>query len=57
MGVFSRVNSSRASNFEPFNDTERAGSIFAVFGIIINAIGLYLSLFGPWTIFRIPYYY
>jgi len=57
MGVFSRVNSSKAVNFEPFNDTERAGSIFAIFGILINAAGLILSFLGPWSFFRFPYYY
>ncbi|MDX1799146.1 MAG: zinc ribbon domain-containing protein [Candidatus Lokiarchaeia archaeon] len=54
LGVFSKVNSSDAQNFEPFNDTEKAGSIFAIFGMIINAIGLFLSLLGPYSIFRPP---
>ncbi|MFX0004994.1 MAG: zinc-ribbon domain-containing protein [Candidatus Hodarchaeota archaeon] len=57
LGVLSRVNGAKAENFEPYNDTEKAGSIFAVFGIIINAIGLFLSLFGPWSIFNLPYGY
>lgn len=55
LGVFSRVNGSKAEIFEPYNDTEKAGSIFAIFGILINSIGLFLSFFGPWTIFRFPY--
>ena len=54
LGVFSKVNSSDAQNFEPFNDTEKAGSILAIFGMIINAIGLFLSLLGPYSIFRPP---
>ena len=57
MGIFSKINSSKAQILENHNDSEKAGSMFAVFGIIINAIGLYLSLFGPWSIFNIPYYY
>lgn len=57
LGVLSKVNGSKAVIFEPYNDTERAGSILAVFGIIINAIGLYLSFFGPWSIFSLPYFY
>jgi uncharacterized membrane protein YvbJ len=57
LGVLSRVNGSKAENFEPYNDTEKAGSIFAVFGIIINAIGLFLSFFGPWSFFNLPFGY
>jgi hypothetical protein len=57
LGVLSRINSAKAENFEPYNDTEKAGSIFAIFGIIINAIGIFLSLFGPWSIFNLPYAY
>ncbi|MFX1388755.1 MAG: zinc ribbon domain-containing protein [Promethearchaeota archaeon] len=55
LGVFSKVNGSKAELYEPYNDTEKAGSIFGVFGIIINAIGLFLSLFGPWSILTFPY--
>ncbi|MFX1317029.1 MAG: zinc ribbon domain-containing protein [Promethearchaeota archaeon] len=54
MGVFSKVNSSKAEIFEPYNDVEKAGSIFGVLGIISNSIGLFLSLIGPWSIFYIP---
>jgi len=43
MGIFSKVNSSKAERFEPYNDVEKAGSIFGIFGIIINGIGLYLA--------------
>ncbi|MFX1281746.1 MAG: hypothetical protein ACFFA3_20525 [Promethearchaeota archaeon] len=55
MGVFSRINSSKATLFEPYNDSERAGSIIAVLGIIANSIGLFLSLMGPWSVFSFPY--
>ena len=55
MGIFSKVNSSKAEIFEPYNDAEKAGSILGVLGIIINFIGLFLSLLGPWGIFRFPY--
>ena len=51
LGVFSKINSSKAQILEPYNDVEKAGSIFGIFGIIINAIGLFLSLLGPWSIF------
>ncbi len=55
MGIFAKVNSSKAELFEPYNDVEKTGSILGVLGIIINFIGLFLSLFGPWSIFRFPY--
>ena len=55
LGVFSKVNSSKAQIIEPYNDIEKAGSIFGIMGIIINAIGLFLSLLGPWSIFSFPY--
>ncbi|MFX1428024.1 MAG: zinc-ribbon domain-containing protein [Promethearchaeota archaeon] len=51
LGVLSKVNSSKAVIFEPYNDVEKAGSIFGILGIIINSIGLFLSLLGPWSIF------
>ncbi len=50
MGIFSKVNSSKAERFEPYNDVEKAGSIFGIFGIIINGIGLYMAFN-----FLIPY--
>jgi len=55
MGVFSKVNSSKAEIFEPYNDVEKVGSIFGIFGIIVNSIGLFLSFLGPWSIFSVPY--
>jgi len=51
LGVFSKLNSSKAELLEPYNDFEKAGSIFGIFGILINSIGLFLSFFGPWSIF------
>ncbi len=54
MGVFSKVYSSKAEIFEPYNDIEKAGSILGILGIIINSIGLLLSILGPWTIFSFP---
>jgi len=55
LGVFSKVNGSKAEMFEPYNDMEKAGSIFAILGIMTNAVGLFLSLLGPWSIFTFPY--
>jgi hypothetical protein len=49
-GVFSKTNGSKAQLLEPYNDSEKAGSMFAIFGIIINAIGIGLILFGPFSI-------
>ena len=54
MGVFSKVYSSKAERFEPYNDIEKVGSIFGIFGILINSIGLLLSILGPWTIISLP---
>ncbi|NVM37254.1 MAG: zinc ribbon domain-containing protein [Candidatus Lokiarchaeota archaeon] len=55
LGVSSKVNSSKAEKLEPYNDFEKAGSIFGILGIIINSIGLFLSILGPWSIFTFPY--
>lgn len=55
LGVFSKVNSSKAEIFEPYNDVEKAGSIFGILAIIINSIGLFLSILGPWSILSVPY--
>ena len=37
-GILSKVNSSKAGKNEPINTLEKVGSVFAVFGIIINSI-------------------
>ncbi len=50
LAVFSKVYSSKAEILEPYNDFEKIGSIFVIFGILINSIGLFLSFFGPWSI-------
>lgn len=55
LGVYSKVYSSKAQIIEPYNDVEKAGSIFGIFGVIINAIGFFLSILGPWSIFIYPY--
>jgi hypothetical protein len=57
MGILSRVNSSKAEVIEPHNDVEKAGGILAILGIVINAIGLFLSLIGPFSIFSLPMMY
>ena len=37
-GILSRTNSSKAGKYEPINGLEKVGSVFGVFGIIINSI-------------------
>ncbi|MFX1567095.1 MAG: zinc ribbon domain-containing protein [Promethearchaeota archaeon] len=57
LGIFSKYNSSKAGNSEPYNDFEKAGSIIGILGIITNAIGLFLLVFGPYSlIYYVPYY-
>lgn len=58
-GIFSRINSVKAENLETLNSFERVGSIFAIFGIIVNSVGLLLSFIGPWSLIRfiIPFGY
>ena len=41
-GILSRTNSSKAGKFEPVNALEKVGSVFAVFGIIMNSIPIVL---------------
>ena len=38
LGIFAKKHSKEAAKLEPPNSAEKAGSVFAVFGIIINAI-------------------
>ncbi|KKN32631.1 hypothetical protein LCGC14_0811820 [marine sediment metagenome] len=59
-GILSRVNSSKARELEPVNTLEKIGSVFAIFGIISNAILIAVALiiapvrfflrnsFSPW---------
>ena len=39
-GILSRTNSSKAGKHEPINTLEKSGSVFAVFGIVLNSIPL-----------------
>ena len=41
-GILSRTNSSKAGKFEPINTLEKMGSVFSVFGIIMNSIPIVL---------------
>ena len=50
LGIFSKINGSKAELHEPPNDMERAGSIIGIMGIIINAIGLFLLFYGPYSL-------
>jgi len=43
-GVFSRINGKEATKSEPENAVETVGSIFAIFGIIGNAILIIVAL-------------
>ena len=43
-GVFSRINGKEATKLEPENAVEKVGSIFAIFGIIGNAILIIVAL-------------
>ncbi len=60
-GILSRVNSSKARELESVNTLEKIGSVFAIFGIISNAILIAVALiiapirfflndsFNPWN--------
>ena len=56
MGILARVNSSKAEIVEPYNDAEKAGSLLSILAIIVNAIGLFMSLIGPMSILNLPYF-
>ena len=43
-GILSRTNSSKAGRFEPINALEKVGSVFGVFGIVINSIFIVTTL-------------
>ena len=49
LGIFSKYNSSKAELSEPYNDFEKVGSIIGIMAIIINALGLFLIFFGPYS--------
>lgn len=55
-GIVSRKNSRDASMTEPINGVEKAGSVFAVFGIVVNSIGLGLALIVAFTSW-LPFFY
>ena len=60
-GIVAKKSSSEASMTEPINAVEKAGSVFAVFGIVVNSIGLAMALivsFVSWVPFYFfsPYY-
>ncbi|MFX1568188.1 MAG: zinc ribbon domain-containing protein [Promethearchaeota archaeon] len=57
MGAYSKFFSSRAVDLEPYNDAEKTGVILGIFGIIINSIGIYLSILGPFSILHLVYFY
>ncbi|MBY9017948.1 MAG: zinc ribbon domain-containing protein [Candidatus Lokiarchaeota archaeon] len=57
-GIISRVNSGNAGRYEPSNALEKVGSVFGVFGIILNALPLVLipimitmPIYDPYTYF------
>jgi len=50
-GSVARTNSKKAGSLEPINSVNKVGSVFAVFGIVINAIGLAVSFLLPWLFF------
>ncbi len=52
-GILSRTNQKKAEKLEPENVVEKLGSVFMIFGIILNiiAIGITLVVF-PFLIFR-----
>ena len=56
MGIFAKVYGVKAERFEPFNEGEKAGSTIIIFAILINALGIFLSFFGPLSTYSIPYY-
>ena len=56
MCIFAKVNGIKAERYEPFNEGEKVGSTLVIFAILINALGIFLSLFGPLSMYSIPYY-
>jgi len=43
-GILSRTNCSKARKFEPVNTLEKIGSVFGVFGIVLNSIPVVIVL-------------
>lgn len=52
-GISAKKHSKKAAELEPPNSAEKAGSVFAVFGIIINAILMVLALIFTIAVFII----
>lgn len=50
-GSLARTNNKKAGSLEPINAVNKVGSVFAIFGIVINAIGLGISFIIPWIFF------
>lgn len=46
-GILAKTNSSKARKLELENGLEKVGSVFAIFGIVINAISLVVIIIGP----------
>jgi len=46
-GILSKTNSSKAGKLEPKNSVKKVGSVFAIFGIVINAISIAVIIIGP----------
>ena len=46
-GILSKTNSSKAGKLEPKNGVKKVGSVFAIFGIVINAISIAVIIIGP----------
>jgi hypothetical protein len=50
-GSVARTNGKKAGSLDATNAVHKVGSVFAVFGIVINAIGLAISFILPWVFF------
>jgi len=44
LGISARKYSKKAADLEPPNSSEKAGSVFAIFGIVINSILIVLAI-------------
>ena len=44
LGIFAKANSRLAEKHEPINTADKIGSVFSIFGIVLNGIGLVLSI-------------
>jgi len=46
LGILSKVYNKKAIEFEPENALEKVGSVFLIFGIVLNSISLGVALIG-----------